>query len=315
MKNFISVALGILLFISAAAAQGNGNNVVVVANEATTGLSNTGANIAQVADINTNLMGNDILANQIASLMIEDGNILGQSDGKTNVIQVANLMLNDTGSTNVDSQFVALDQDDNDLTIGNITQLTVLKADDIGNENSIDQSSSSSAGNFFGFVEPNSLTNSDLKQTSILDASVNGSNNNAVQSTDQFITDNTLTNSMLYEQADINANILGNENNLDLSSQGVFQNVDSNILTNSSASQLIYLDEQSSGNLNDVSQLARPFFFDNILTSSTAIQGIDVEASTSGNENTIDQNVDLVSQDNSAVGGNIAQMVEIKTNS
>ncbi len=315
MRSLIIIVLGLMLLVSTAAALGNENNGIVTVNEETTGTLITGANLAQVDDISANLIGSNIFAGQIAGLMIDDGNLVGQNDGKTNAIQVANLMLNDTGSANVDSQFVAIDQDENDLTIGNITQLTALEADDIASENSIDQSSSSSAGNFFGFMEPNLLTNSDLKQTSILDACVNGNINNVVQGTDQFITDNTLTSSKLYEQANINANILGNENNLGLGSQGVFQIADSNLLTGSSASQRIYLDEQSSGSLNDVSQLARPFLFDNTLTSSTALQSIDVETRTLGDSNTFGQNVDLLSQGNSAVGGQLVQITNIETNS
>jgi hypothetical protein len=315
MRDLITIAFGLMLLVSTAASQGNGNTAVVTINEGTTGMQITGADVAQVVDIDANLMGNDILANQIVGLRIEEGDITGQSDGKTNAIQIVDLMLNDTGSANVDSQFVGIAQVENDLTIGNITQITMLQADDTGNENTIDQSSSLSAGIFFGFIEPNLLVNSELKQTSILNACVNGNTNNAVQGADQFIVDNTLTSSKFYQHADINANILGNENNLGLGRQGIFQIAGDNLLTSSWASQRVFLDEQSSGNLNDVSQLGRTFFFDNMLTTSTALQSIDAKARVSGNDNTVDQNVDLIGGSNNAVDGRITQIADIETNS
>ncbi len=66
----------------------------------------TGANIAQMADIDANLVGNNILANRIVGLRIEDGDVTGQNNGETNAIQVADLILNDIGNVNVDSQSV-----------------------------------------------------------------------------------------------------------------------------------------------------------------------------------------------------------------
>jgi hypothetical protein len=314
MRSLITIAFGLMLLVSTAAAQGNGNTEIVTINEGTTGMQITGANVAQMADVDANLMGNDILANQIVGLRIEEGDLTGQSDGKTNVIQVADLILDDTGNANVDSQFVGIAQVENDLTTGNITQMTVLQADDMGNENTIDQSSSSSAGIFFGFIEPNLLVNSDLKQTSILNAYVNGNTNNAVQGVDQFIVDNTMTNSRLYEHADINADILGNKNNLGLGRQGIFQIAGNNLLTSSWASQRIFLDEHSSGNLNDVSQLGRSYFSDNTLTMSAALQSIDAKTRTSGNENTVDQNADLIIGGNNAADGRITQIADIETN-
>jgi hypothetical protein len=314
MRSLITIAFGLMLLVSAAAAQGNGNTGAVMINEETTGMQITGANVAQIADVDANLMGNNILANQIVGLRIEEGDLTGQSDGKTNAIQAADLILNDTGNGNVDSQFVGIAQVENDLTIGNITQMTVLKADDMGNENVVDQSSSSSIGIFFGFIESNLLVNSDLKQTSILNACVNGNTNNAVQGVDQFIVDNTLTNSKFYQHADINANILGNENNMGLGRQGIFQIADNNILIGSWVSQRVCLDEQSTGNLNEVSQLVRPFFFENTLTMSTALQSIDMRTRTSGSENTVDQNADLISGGNNAVDGSITQIADIETN-
>ncbi len=315
MRSFIAVALGLLLLISAAVAQGNDNIARITVNEETTGMLITGANIAQMDDLDANLMGNNIFANQVVGLMIEDGNLIGQSNGKTNAIQVADLMLNDTGNANDDSQSVGLAQVENDLTIGNITQITMLEADDIGNENSIDQTAHASTGTFFGLPGPNSLTNSELRQTSVLDACVNGNSNNAIQETNQFITDDILTSSNLYEQASINANILGNENNLGIGGQGVFQIADNNLLTNSWANQAICLDEQITGNSNDISQLARPYFFANLLTTSTALQSIDMKTEVLGSGNIIDQNADLISESNSAVGGHIVQTTDIETNS
>lgn len=315
MRYPVIISISLMLLISGAAALGNVNTATITVSEVIAGTPAIGANIAQVADLDADLLGSDIRADQAAGLMIVDENLAGQSSGDTNALQMADLMINDTGCTNVDSQIVGLAQFDNEIAIGNITQMAALEADDIGSENSIDQSSSASAGNFFGFIEPNQLTNSDLGQTSVLDACVKGCSNNAVQGTDQFITDNALTDSRLYEQADINANILGNENNLNSGGQGVFQIADSNLMTGSLASQQIYLDEQSTGSLNDVSQLARPFLSNSLLTESTSLQSIALEARTSGTDNVLDQNSDIRINGDSAVGGQIVQMSDIETNS
>lgn len=315
MRYPVIITISLILLISGAAGLGNFNTVLVTVSERTSGTLTTGANVAQVAGLDANLLGNNILANQVAGLMIEDENIVGRSSDDTSTIQMADLMINDTGCANFDSQIAALAQFDNDLTAGNITQITVLNADDIGCDNSIDQSSSASIGNFFSFIEPNQLTNSDLRQISVLDVCVEGSANNAVQGADQFITDNALTDSRLNEQVDINANILGNENNMNSGGQGVFQIADSNLMTGSLASQLIYLDEQSSGNLNDVRQLGRPSFFNNFLTASAAQQIINLEVRTLGTDNMIDQNSDIIINGDNIVYGQIEQMSDIEINS
>jgi hypothetical protein len=102
---------------------------------------------------------------------------------------------------------------------------------------------------------------------------------------------------------------------LGLGRQGIFQIAGDNILTSSWASQRVFLDEQSSGNLNDVSQLGRPFFFDNMLTMSAALQSIDAKARVLGNDNTVDQNVDLIGGGNNAIDGRITQIADIETDS
>lgn len=313
MKDLIAVALSMLLLVSAAAAQGNNNIATVTVNENTTDMSITGANIAQLSDLDANLLGNDNLAGQIVESLMLDSDLTGLGNGKTNAIQMADFDLSNTGNANRESQVAVFVQGENDLAIGNITQMTVEKLDNIGNNNGVFQGVDAFAGVFSGEGSPNLLTNSDLAQTSVFDACVEGNANFVGQLTEQFATDNNLVNSKLYEQADTNANILGNDNNLN-GLQTAVQIADANLLTNSWANELICLDEKITGNSNDVSQNAETNTTANLLTASTELQSINAAAKELGSGNLINQNIDLENNGNIAVSGHILQEADIESN-
>ncbi len=311
MREFVAVALGLLLLLSTAAAMGNDNIATVTVNEETTGMSIIGANLAQISDTDAYLLGNDIFADQAVDMSIANSFLTGLGDGKTNDVQMADLYIHDTGNDNIDSQSVEFIQGTNPLTIGNISQTTVLEANDKGNGNLIDQTAIA----YFAFRFSNLLTNSEMGEASVLDACVNGNNNNAIQETNQFATENRLTNSKLYEQAAISSSILGNENNLNGGSQFTIQLADFNHLTSSRSNELICLDERIAGNNNDAIQFAITDIFENDLTASTVFQNIDVMVRELGNDNFVDQNVNFLSEGNSIVGGRILQETDIETNS
>lgn len=160
------------------------------------------------------------------------------------------------------------------------------------------------------------LTDSKIIQKSATDACVDGNINIVDQSNYQSYDSNSLAGSILLEQAGISASILGNGNNLDTDSiQLANQAANFNKMTNSMATELVGLDEQIIGNGNDASQIANTDIEDSFLTASMEYQDIDAKIGEFGNNNLVEQNADIVSNDNTAVGGSVVQQIEIETNS
>lgn len=160
------------------------------------------------------------------------------------------------------------------------------------------------------------LTDSQIIQESVTDAYVDGNINIVNQSTYQSYGFNDLVGSRFLEQAVVSASILGNNNNLGIDSfQLANQNANATDMTNSLATELICLDEQIIGNSNDANQIANTDIEDSLLTSSMEFQSIDAKIREFGNYNFVEQNVDIVSDDSTAVGGRVVQQIEIETNS
>lgn len=402
MRSLIAIAFGLLLLVSAVAAQGNGNMATVTVDENTTDISITDANLAQIVEADADLTGNDIMATQdlnlisgehlfgiaqsitganFAQIESADADLTGSDitatqvlnvtagenqitgnldnnglpDGKTNFIQRVDADIKDTGNNNIDEQvlnffaFVTL------LTVGNNTQVMTGKIDDSGNDNHViqdpdvcvgpsDPGSSDSIpytlltrsdfitainvtacvkGNtnyvnqvILGSEDEDHLTDSKLLEEAMTNVYVNGNTNIALQEFDQTYAHNNLTGSKLYEQIGINANILGNDNNLGIGSgQFANQTATANDLTNSLANELICLDEQIIGNSNDASQVANTDIEDNHLTMSTEFQNVDAKIRELGDGNSVDQSATFESSGNNAVGGHIAQVTDVETNS
>ncbi len=234
MRRMIAVAVGLLLLVSAAAAVGNNNIAGVDVNETMTGQVLTGASSVQLADIDANIAGNTNVEIQGMNLTAVDNILTGLNDGKTFLLQSGDMMLNDTGNNNVNWQFEFLGASENQVAIGNITQMSAEVAENEGNNNNILQVTAQGAGTsnfftstvvadggsatvivvpFFGATpSPNILTNSELKQISGFDVSVSGNTNTAEQWGVQSTFDNTMTDSKLWQQNAANADILGNDN-------------------------------------------------------------------------------------------------------
>lgn len=319
MKNLIAIAVGMLLLVSAAAATGNDIGSIVSVSEETSGNCITGANLAQISEIDANLFGNGILAFQGVDLEIEDSSATGMNDGRTNLFQMADMDLNDTGCGSIDSQYIEFAQGENCITVGNLTQIGMQGADVIGNDNYVDQSTQAFAGVWEECEvgeekgSPNFLTNSDLSQVSALDACVDGNYNYAEQELTQYASDNCLTTSRLSEQAAISADILGNYNN-PCGEQEVIQGAAFNSLTGSVINEMASLDEQITGCDNDVNQYAFTGTYFNCLTDSTVLQNNNIIFRTLGNENFACQSAELISDYNSATFGHIVQQSVINTN-
>jgi heat shock protein HslJ len=307
-----------LLLVSAAAAIGNDIDSIVYVSEETSDNCITGATLAQMSDIEANLLGNGICAFQGVDFEIEDSSVTGLNDGKTNLIQMGDLTLNDTGCGSYDSQFMEFAQGENYVSIGNITQRGIQSADVAGNDNYLDQCTEAFAGVWEEYDEcevgsPNRLTMSDLKQVSILDASVDGNTNDAYQKLTQYASDNCLTTSKLYEQAAIAAAILGNSNN-PCGEQEAIQGAAFNALTDSWINEMVCMDEQITGNINNVDQYAFTGSYFNRLTNSTILQDNNIAFKTLGNDNLVCQSAELLSEDNLATFGHIVQESNIDIN-
>lgn len=300
MRRLITAALGFLLLIFAAAAIGNNNIANSTVNEEIINTSISGANVAQICNLDANLIGNDIIGGgafinetwfipryymQSVSMTVDGSNLTGAGDGKTNAIQVADLKLNSTGNANIDFQGIFMGQIMNDLTIGNISQMTVEETNDMGNDNSVSQESPYGVEGFFAYF--NSLTNSDLKQISVCYISVNGNSNQAGQDFYYWDFNNDLTNSKIYDQAVLNANVIGNENGLRSHylalGQGVSMYSVNNDLTNSWNNKQSCLDMQTTGNGNSAVQSAESTIESNLLTTSISFQNIDEDVKVLGN--------------------------------
>lgn len=315
MKYLTSIAVGILLLVSAAAATGNNIDAIVAVSSEISGMAVTGASVGQVTNMEANLFGNDICADQFVDIEIEDSCLTGFDNGRTNDFQMVDLMLNSTGCGNYDSQYVEFAQGENCMTVGNITQMAFETIDDTGNGNIVGQSSSAFIGVWEcdeeEFGSPNCLTNSELSQVQALDACVTGDINIVCQDDDQFATDNALTNSKLYEQVAENVNLYGCEN---AASQVAIQNADFNCLTDSVANKMISLDIQALGDCNVGEQFAIEENEGNSLTQSTELQNINMAIKQLGCANQVSQYATLELEDNCVTLGHIAQQTFINTN-
>lgn len=279
----------------------------------------------------------------------------GLPDGRTNFIQVVNASIRDSGNNNVDKQFLNYYAFLDLLTIGNMTGISNGNIDVSGNNNQVIQGPSIFIGQYIpsqfdslpfttltrsDYIMPitvtacvmgdsnhvqqavwqsefmDHLTDSKFLQAAMTTAYVTGNTNNVLQAFNQIYDSNDLTNSKLYLQTDINANILGNGNNLGIGSgQFTVQNAIDNDMTNSFANELITLDEQITGNCNDVIQSAETNTTANCFTDGLELQNINAEANSMGCGNFIDQSADLENLDNCVTGGIITQQVDIQTNS
>jgi hypothetical protein len=271
-----------------------------------------------MVDVDADLCGNGIDADQNVDIEIEDSFLTGCGDDKTMALQDVDLSIDDKGNWNDDDQCVELTQGCNEVTDGKLSQLVCQDMDVEGNCNDVDQSSEAHAGvweewvgegrcrKLVEFGSPNCLADSDLKQAQVLEACVKGNDNEVCQDVDQFATDNELTCSKLFEQAAEEAGVIGCDNEVD---QDAVRIADDNCLTDSCANKLICEDADAIGSCNDVDQFAFEINNCSELVCSTELQSIEENASTVGCGNDIDQCVELEVEDNCATGGHIVQDV------
>lgn len=320
MRDMIAIAFGLLLLVSAASA-GNNNIATVSLNEIMAGDIITGASLAQLSDIDANLVGNLDSSTQIMFQNATRNTLTGLGNGKTFLLQSGDMDICDTGNSNTDAQIELLGANANIVTEGNITQAAVQIDNDKGNNNSVVQFTASGIGVVLAVVgSPNILTRSELDQLSCLDASVTGNSNIVAQADLQGAFDNTMTDSRLWQQNSANAKVSGNGNVgptiiIFPVMQGSIQIADGNTLTKSWANQLDCQNENIVGNTNTIGQFSLEAMTADIATNSGVLQKINEDICSLGNSNALSHNEELTSTANVVTGGNIIQQADAYTNS
>lgn len=301
MKRIVTLAVGLVLLISAAAATGNENMVNVDIDQDISDMCITYGLTEQTTFAYSSVLGSYNDVDQEIDLNAEDCSLVGpsgpwgveyleqlQSDNPivgaspAKFSQEAAMIGNATGSNNEIDQHIDLDADENCMTLGAFHGLgqTVFtggfqEAQVVGCDNDIDQET---YADLFG----NSITMADLGQTSELLSFVEGSANMIDQQADQEIGDNCIVNQDPYVLGRLNqeieamASVLGSENEIEMTPE----------------------------------QCA----YENSLVNGRLIQSICQAASAFGYYNNIEQNVDQNSEGNSVVGGSIVQRTDVDSN-
>lgn len=325
METLIKLAFGFMLIVSAAAATGSYNNVLVDIYAETSGNSITGnANLAQITEASAFVSGshNDIYQNigtedpmqpavdQLEPGIFADNNCLTGSGKQTNLIQMVNLVGNATGSYNcVDQNVFDLNAEYNSLTNSNLTQLSMFKADTIGCHNGVDQYTEANAFE-------NCLTLSDMKQIANFDVCAVGDDNYVDQSLYQDASENSATASCLWQQTSKLANILGSCN--DVYQNNNTQYADDNCLTGSVLNQVIAENAQITGSFNEIYQgSCKQMETDacaNSMTNAQMLQSINSKAIMAGCNNYIDHEISLFTSENCMTGGKLSQVSTVVSN-
>jgi hypothetical protein len=209
MNNRIAlIAVGLMLLISTAAAEGIGNQISVsVHKEAEGNYINGEVVVIQDVDVAANVEGNYNDVEQNVDLYANFNDLVGTEDQPTTLIQQAIVVGNVSGNNNSLSQNLLMNACDNDLTSSNLSQKATQKADIIGNYNDISQSTYVDAHDV-------TLTQSDLSQLSALTTFVYGNYNVADQCAEQLVEYDSLTGSKEWQLIEMPSLIMGSKHNL-----------------------------------------------------------------------------------------------------
>jgi len=315
MRGILTLAVGLALLISAAAATGNYNVVDVVVTEEVLDNCVTGdAVLAQVTGAASYIAGNGNYVLQYEDLRIEENAVIGIDE--SGISEMAFQVANATGSFNLEEQYITLDTEYNCITDGNMDQFAMQTADLVGSYNWAWQETQADA-------DYNALTMSDLLQMSAMEACATGTENFLGQYTYQGAFDNCLTLSDMWQQVAQEENIMGCANNwyydpvlqCDVyAGQCAYEISAENALTGSMMNQLICQDQEIIGDANFVDQYADTEAVYNCFTLGGMVQGVEEIAASMGCGNEILQCVDLHSFGNAVTGGMVIQDTTIVSN-
>lgn len=311
MNNRIaSIAVGLMLLISAAAAIGNNNHISVNVHQEAEGNCVTGeAYIAQISDAVAFVEGNNNNIEQEVNLYITDNFLTGTEVMPSSITQFGCIVGNVTGNDNHLSQNIYLNAHNNHLTMGSMSQEAAQKADVLGNGNQVSQSTYADSNNDL-------LTQSNLRQFSLLKASdVTGNDNIVDQHIEQLTEYNSLTNSKVWQLAVGNTSSFGNKNS---AYTRVCQDADNDHLTSSEMRQVAEVAFAIKGNGNRINQNSKYTKMsakrNSLAAGAAEVQQILEEINILGDDNAVSHDISLSKSDNSMTGGTFAQESKVITN-
>lgn len=209
MNNSIAlIAVGLMLLIPIAAADGIGNQITINIHKEAEGNCVTGdALIVQDVDVITTVDGNYNYVEQNVDLFIDANNLVGTKDQPTNITQEALVVGNVSGNRNTLNQNLIMSACNNDLEGSDLSQKATQKAEITGSDNYVSQG-------MLVDSHDNALTQSDIEQSSTLKVFIKGNYNNIDQSGEEQLEYNCLTGSRLWQIIEEPALVLGSGNNL-----------------------------------------------------------------------------------------------------
>lgn len=305
MKSLIALALGLLLLVSAVAAQGNGNAVTVNVYENTSDMSITDANLVQIGDTDADLMGNDNTASQELNL-ISGMHIFGiaQSITGADFAQIENADADLTGCDITATQVLDVtagenqvvgNLDENGLPDGETNFIQKIDADitDTGSNNVDEQ-----VLTFSAFVTLLTVGNNEQIMTgNIYDS---GNSNHVVQDPDvcegpsdlspsnpnpSDIPYTMLTRSDFLTAINVTACVDGNANYVN---QHIVGSEEGDQLTDSQIIEQAMTFAYVNGNTNTALQVFNQTYLYNDLTNSKISEQIAISAGILGNDNNHD---------------------------
>jgi hypothetical protein len=300
-----SIAVGLMLLISAAATSGSGNQVSIDIHQEAEGNCVTGeVFIAQVTDAVAFVEGNNNYVEQDVGLYINDNTLMGTEEQPTSLTQFGFIVGNVTGNGNNLNQNLNMNAHNNRMTISNMCQEAAQKVEILGNNNDVSQSLSVDSYD-------NDLKVSEIGQFSLLKASVVGNDIIVDQSAQQQAEYNSLKGSKIWQKTVGNVSAYGNKNS---AYQQIYQDADDNSLTSSTLTQLIETRSPISGSGNSVNQYAKVYAKRNSLTAGAVeVQQILEVADILGIDNSVYHNIALRNTDNAMVGGVFVQESSVIT--
>jgi len=207
-NSIVLIAVGLLLLISTAAADGIGNQISVNIHKEAEGNYATGeVLIVQDVEVITNVEGNYNIVEQNVDLFIDANTLMGTEEQPTSITQHALIVGNVSGNRNNLNQDLLMSSCNNDLEESDLSQKATQKAEIRGTGNYVSQSMSVDS-------HDNVLTQSDMEQSSTLKALIVGNYNTVDQSGEQQLEYNSLTGSKMWQLIETPAMILGSGNNL-----------------------------------------------------------------------------------------------------
>ncbi len=287
MKEFIALAIGLALLVSAASADGVGNSITTeICSEAIGNCVTGNITIAQITSSAADITGCNNAANQYQALYAIDNDLTESRIGEGSTLaQMGIQTATVTSYDKVVNQDILLNAEENCLVNSDLTQVAKQAA-----TSSVTQITDVCASY-------NDATGSSIMQLS--DVATRGTT-----IVDQNVDYNCLVDSELIQQADIDSITRGFGNAVH---QDSIQDAQCNDLVMSALMQSNDMDATIIGTDNGVDQLAEAFSEDNCLVGAEVIQSISEMAESEGCDNNINQDITVANGDNDIVGGLLVQ--------